>query len=216
MKFPFRALSLASCMAVLLAVASTAAYADVVATVYEGIPDPTDANNPLNYASTLQHGTFTVSGSGINFASGTDANLATFLNNPVYTSTTAGFNPTENFTSGLELVITGSIFLNSGLNSFVVGHDDGVVLTIPGVIATGNSLAGPSGFTTTPIPVNNPGAAGVYSFTLDYAECCSPPADLLFTVNGAPVGTTPEPSSIALFGTGLFAAAGMVRRRIFS
>jgi hypothetical protein len=216
MKLSFRALSLASCMAVLLAVTSTAAYADVVATVYEGIPDPTNANDPANFASALPHGTFTVSGSGINFASPTDSNLATFLNNPIYTSTTAGFNPTENFLAGIELVITGNIFLNSGLNSFVVGHDDGVVLTIPGIISTGNTLAGPSSFTTTPISVNNPGAAGVFSFTLDYAECCSAPADLLFTVNGAPVVTTPEPSSIALFGTGLFAAAGLVRRRIFS
>jgi hypothetical protein len=170
-------------------------------------------------AGTLPSANFTIGALGIDFTSGPSPyTVAGFLNNPTFSNQVNGFNPAGSALN-IELVISGDIFLNSGVNSFQVGHDDGVVLTMPGIGsgAFGNIVnqPGPTGFVTTPFTVTNPGAAGNFAFTLDYTECCGPPADLLFAVNSAPVGAaTPEPSSFVLFGSDLLAAAGMVRRRI--
>jgi hypothetical protein len=219
MKHSFRALSLLPCMALLLAIAPTAHAQISSATVYEGIPDPGNAGDSTNWASTLPNATFTIGSLGVDFASSSDVGVAAFLNNPTFLTTANGFLPNYNFSStGIELVLSGQAYLTAGNNSFVVGHDDGVVLTfttLPGGFGNGVDDPGPTGFTNTPFNFNNPDAAGLYSFTLDYAECCGPPADLLFTVNGAPLssGSAPEPSSLTLMGTGVLAFAGMIRRR---
>jgi hypothetical protein len=214
MKFSIRTVSLIPCMAIALAAAPIAQAQVTSATVYENTPDAGNAADTANISSLLPNATFSVSGLGINFVSADDSSMAGFLNNPTFSNEQNGFSPTGNVNNS-ELVITGTTFLNAGSNSFVVGHDDGIVLVIPGIIDTGTSEAGGTSFTSTPFNVNNPGAAGEFAFTLDYAECCGAPADLLFTVNGAPItSTTPEPSSFVLFGSGLLAAAGMVRRRM--
>jgi hypothetical protein len=213
MKISLRALSLIPCMGLLLA-ATPIAHAQITgATVYENTPDAGNAADTANMSSSLANATFSIGSLGINFDSTDDSNMAGFLNNPTFTSEHNGFNPNGGVDNS-ELVITGTTYLNAGSNSFVVGHDDGVVLVIPGIINTGTTEAGGTSFVSTPFSVNNPGAAGEFTFTLDYSECCGPPAELLFTVNGAPITSTPEPSSFVLFGSGLLAAAGIVRRRI--
>jgi hypothetical protein len=219
MKFALRAFSLSSCMAVLLA-AAPLAHADITsATVYENVPNSGNAGDPANMAATLPSANFSIGALGIDFTSPPSAyTVQGFLNNPTFSGQVNGFNPAASALN-IELVISGTIFLNAGSNSFQVGHDDGVVLTMPGIGAGtfGNIVnqPGPTGLVTTPFTVTNPGAAGSFAFTLDYTECCGAPADLIFAVNSAPVGAaTPEPSSFALFGSGLLAAAGMVRRRI--
>jgi PEP-CTERM motif len=216
MKLSFRALSVASCMAVLLAAAAPLAHADITsAIVYENIPVPGNAAAAANQGAGLASASFSIGALGIDFQSPPAAyTVAGFLNNPTFSNQVNGFNP--NGTAGnIELVITGSLFLNAGSNSFTVGHDDGAVLNIAGFGNVVNA-PGPTGFSNTPFTVNA-ATAGMYNFTLEYSECCTAPADLLFVVNNAPVGaTTPEPSSFALFGTGLFAAAGIARRRLFS
>jgi hypothetical protein len=128
-------------------------------------------------------------------------------------------------TDNIELVITGTIGLNSGNNSFVLGHDDGAVLSIPGFGSTCTAGATPipnavlcqpqpTAFTNTPFNVFNPGAANNFNFTLYYNECCDGPADLLFQVNNVTVGSnTPEPTSMLLLGTGLPLAIWRFRRR---
>jgi hypothetical protein len=221
MKLSLSALSLASCMAVSLA-AAPPAHADITsATVYTGIPNPGNAGDTANMAGTLPSANFSIGPLGIDFTSGPNPyTVQGFLNSPTFSNQVNGFNPAST-ADNIELVISGTIFLNAGANNFQVGHDDGVVLTMPGIGAGtfGNIVnqPGPTGFVTTPFSVNNPGAAGDFAFTLDYSECCGAPADLLFAVNNAPVGgggVTPEPSSFVLFGSGLLAAAGVVRRRI--
>jgi hypothetical protein len=213
MKLSFRAISLASCAAALLAVAPLA-HADITsAIVYTGIPDPNNAADLANQGSGLASASFTIGAAGINFQSPPAAyTVASFLNNPTFSNTVNGFNA-NGVANNLELVITGSLFLNAGNNNLVVGHDDGAVLNIAGFGNVVNA-PGPTSFSTSPFTVNA-ATAGLYNFTLEYTECCGAPADLEFTVNNAPITSTPEPSSFALFGTGLFAAAGIVRRRIF-
>jgi len=215
MKLSFRALTAASCMAVLLA-AAPLAHADITsAIVYQNVPNPGNAADLANQGAGLASATFSIGALGIDFTSPPSAYTITgFLNNPTFSNQVNGFNPNGS-ANNIELVITGSLFLNAGNNSFVVGHDDGAVLNIAGFGNVVNA-PGPTGFSNSPFTVNA-ASAGLYNFTLEYSECCSAPADLLFVVNNAPVGAnTPEPSSFALFGTGLFAAAGIARRRIFS
>jgi len=205
-----------------LALFATGAMADVFVTVYQNIPNPNDASDPNNYASSLANATF--NSSAINFAinDSNSTSLNTFLNNPTYLTTNNGFDGTAN-TDNSELVITGTIGLLSGNNSFVVGHDDGVALEIPGIGSgdcnghgyTDTVLCdpGPTAFVNTPFNVNNPGAAGNFAFTLYYAECCGGPADLLFEVNDITVGSVPEPASLVLFGSGVLAIATRLRKR---
>lgn len=188
------------------------------ATVYLNVPDPGNAGDLANNtASTLPSANFSIGAAGINFVSDGSYTVNPFLNNPTYTNIHNGFSGTSligSGSTGLELVITGIVTLTAGNNTFTVGHDDGAVLSFGGGIGTVLNAPGPSGYTLTPVTFSAP-SAGNYTFTLDYAECCGPPADLNFQVNSVVVnGSTPEPSSLVLLGTGIIAAAGAVRRRL--
>jgi hypothetical protein len=195
-----------------------AAHADIFsAKVYENTPNAGDASDPANQGSTLASANFSIGSLGIDFETNDSPStpIFTFLNNPTFTNEVNGFNPNAD-TNNSELVITGSLYLDAGSNSFVVGHDDGVVLNIAGF---GNVVDAPGGtsFVTTPFNVNSP-TAGTYNFSLEYSECCGGPADLLFTVNDAPIvpSAVPEPGTFVLLGTGILTAAGAIRRRIQS
>jgi len=172
----------------LLSLTTQLAWSQISGTIYQNIPAPTDSGNPANQSNSLPHASFT--SPAINYDSNTTGFTPTlFLNGAVFTGQANGFNPNGSL-NNTEIVLTGSVFLNSGNNSFVAAHDDGLILTITGIGTVVNS-PGPQGASFTPFNVNNPGAAGFFPFTLQYAECCSAPATLIWRVNGGLVGTTP-------------------------
>ena len=186
--------------------------AQFTGTVWENTPNGDDASNPANMASTLPSAQFV--SSAIQFCSDTGQtgcpataayNVAAFLNNPTFTNQMNGFNPTAALnTSGgasgsTEVQLTGSIYLSAGANGFMTGHDDGFTIQIsggPGTVTCSTqsgsfcvNAAGETAFVVTPFTIT-PTVAGIYNFTLNYSECCGPPAYLLFAyANGAPVGS---------------------------
>jgi hypothetical protein len=135
--------------------------------------------------------------------------IADFLNNPADLDPTVG-NLVLNNT---YFLFTGTLFLNAGVNSFVVPHDDGLQLTIGGIPGFIVDAPGPTGEVNTPFDVVAP-AAGTYNFTLSYGECCGGPAVLRFVVNDAPVGGgVPEPMTWALMIGGFAGVGGVLRRK---
>lgn len=108
--------------------------------------------------------------------------------------------------------ITGTLGLLSGNNSFVVGHDDGVVLTLGGGFGQVVYAPGPTSFNTSPFNVFNPGAAENVSFDLEYNECCGAPGDLDFTVNNVSPGV-PEPATWTMMLVGVAGLGFGLRRK---
>jgi PEP-CTERM motif len=163
-----------------------------------GLPDAKTTVSAINYDSNVTGFTF-----------------STFLTgNTGFTNTSAQWTAlggSNGLLTNTFMQFTGQTFLNAGVNSFVVPHDDGLKLDIAG-IGTVVDQPGPTAPVLTPFNVNAP-SAGLYSFTLNYGECCTPPAVLGFTVNGVPVGTVPEPSALILLGSGIAGLAAWRKYR---
>ncbi|MDQ2832531.1 MAG: PEP-CTERM sorting domain-containing protein [Acidobacteriota bacterium] len=212
-----RALSLVSCMAAVLAVAPLA-QAQITGTEWNGwmSPVPTSPSGlPLASAANLTFNT-----ASIDFCV-QDANCS-----PAYSGTYSldGFLNSNGGASGVTGATyfggaTGSSTLNNTLwdftgtayfvngETFSVGHDDGTVMYVNGVSVL--SQPGPTSFT--PSTYTYTGATGMESFNFAYGETNGRPA--VYETN-LQTAATPEPSSFILLGSGLLAAAGVVRRRI--
>lgn len=161
-----------------------------------GTPDATFAPGAINYDSNVS--SYTIGG---------------FLNNPTFTNQSAAFIANGGAAASLDntvIYLTGTVGLQAGNNSFVLGHDDGVQLNINGIgLVVDSPLQ--TAFVNTPFTVSAP-STGNYNFQLVYGECCSAPAALLWTINNVQITSVPDPATPALLVLGL-AGIGYYRRR---
>jgi PEP-CTERM motif-containing protein len=157
--------------------------------------------------------TLTFTSTAINYNSQvTSYTLGGFINAPTQSTILTGGSHAGDALNNTHITLTGNLFLGAGVNNFTIAHDDGVVINIAGF---GNvvSAPGPTSPVTTAFSVNNPGAAGTFAYTLNYNECCGPPAVLQWQyANGQQISAVPEPSTWAMMLLG-FAGLGFAFRQ---
>jgi len=195
---------------VLLVAATGAAGAQVQAVFYHipvspGAPSVATAFSTTPYCTTNVGGS--TSGFSFNFLTATTQNeLAASC--PGTTAADFFHNFAIRFTGSLVAPSTGNY--NLTLNS-----DDGSQVFINGVTYYDNFIAQGSGPGTISALLNG----GANPFTVNYFENSFGAAFITFqlpdqvTVTPPPPSSVPEPSSIALLGTGLLGLAPMLRRR---
>ncbi len=202
MKFKTRASALLAATASML-VAGAALAGPLSGSVYEN-----DSSNDAGANNGTLVATFTPT--SINYNSGALYTIGEFLGADAASLSTASVANDGLFDT--HFTITGTLGLLAGNNSFVVGHDDGVVLTLGGGYGTVVNAPGPTSLSLTPFNVFNAGPAQNVTFTLDYNECCGAPANLVFTVNNVSPGT-PEPATWALMVLGVAGIGYGLRRK---
>lgn len=145
--------------------------------LYLGPPDATFTSSGFNYNPADSSAVYT---------------LSSFLNNPTFNNQSSNFStPAAGYGPNASLkntyfYFTGSIVLNAGANSFLVGDDDGLQLNIDGI---GLVVDRPGKFQETFFTVTAP-AAGTYHFELSYGEAFEPPGQLVWEINGETAGST--------------------------
>lgn len=223
MKLFLRTSALVPCLALLLAAAPLAHAGTLTITgftVYEGVPGNSGiSSSALNVpagTNTGANGVFSAatdaSITSLNYSSASGYTVDTFYLSPTYASMNGGFSPTGTM-ADTGAYVTGTLYLPAGVDTLTTMTDDGVVLTVNGSTVISDPL---SQFPTMDTGTFTAPSAGLYSFTLLYAENSTAPATLVFSDPYTQPNPTPEPNSLYLMGTGLLAAAGLVRRRLFA
>jgi hypothetical protein len=231
------------CMAVLLAGVPRIASADIIdGTAYLNIATQTSippgdprgggfATNgvtlaTLNNAIASSSGSVSFISNSLNYNAGYGNSFTTlqqFLtSDPGNTIITSPLSPTQS-AIGTLLVLTGDVFLQNG-TTYTILHDDGANLYISNTPGGGppiNNIFSQAGQT-----VIDPstqfftfsGTTGIYNAELLYVSNYLAPSELSTLTTGLFVAppSVPEPSSIALLGTGLLTAAALLRRRLIS
>ena len=121
---------------------------------------------------------------------------------------------TTSFGGGATTVAFSSTFLTTNQYGYNVYQADASGLSIPWAGGAGYATLG-NACSTSGCSVSNPiywdensGPSTAYENTLG-----SIPSEA-FTISNAPSPTTPEPSSIMLFGSGILGLAGVLRRKL--
>ncbi|MGC1105457.1 MAG: PEP-CTERM sorting domain-containing protein [Candidatus Acidiferrales bacterium] len=195
---------------------ASAAYSGVVyCNVSTSISQSTPTSSGLAAAEGSSTECATFSATSINFSG--DANYPDNYNlGGFLTANGAGFGITymNGATGSTDLdnslwVITGTAGFTNG-ETFTVIHDDGVQLYVDG--ASVLSDGGPTSPVTTSYTYL--GATGNFGFQFIYTECCGGTADFITSLAPPTSGTTPEPGTFVLLGSGLVGLLGMAKRRL--
>jgi PEP-CTERM motif len=94
--------------------------------------------------------------------------------------------------------------------SLTITHDDGIAVTVGGVLETPVAAAGPTAASPTTFTFS--GTAGQV-VDLFYDECCGLPAVLTANMPGEATPVVPEPASIVMLGTALVGISMFLKRR---
>lgn len=138
-------------------------------------------------------------GSDVSYISNVNYTSLSTLENMILSTTGETGGATNAF-----FQITGTMY---GDGTVGIASDDGACLYLGSSAVSG--LCNPNPQTDSTTYTGTVDAGSGTAFTLDYVESNGSPSDLIVT-GASPV---PEPSSIALLGTGLLSVAGIVRRR---
>jgi PEP-CTERM motif len=180
-----------------------AAYANVATgAIWENDSIGAGDATPGNVPGTTPDVTFTVT-TPINFASGGLYTIGEFLSSGGANVVT-GSGELGNTLDNTIFEFTGSVGVTTG-ETFTVGHDDGLTLTIGTDTVISEPL--PTSFVDTIVTYTGP--SGNLPFQLVYGECCGAPADLSISL---PLNGVPEPSTWAMMALG-FAGLGFAGYR---
>ena len=145
--------------------------------------------------------------SALNFASGDDNSVYAFFENGgvpagAFVGADMGFNDTIT-------TLTVNNFTLPQNTAFTLGHDDGASFYINGIMFYSNP--GPTSFQVNTFTYSGPTITGG-TLQIVYGECCGAPG--YFETNLPTGGTTPEPGTLVMFGSGALGLLGVIRRKI--